>query len=57
MKAKAKPRSVIEFDSLGVETGDHLQYVSYAPPAKRQKGVMVSDVPALVAALKQKGLL
>lgn len=57
MKAKAKPRAVIELDSLGVESGDHLTYVSYAPPVKRQKGVMVADVPALVDALKQKGLL
>ncbi len=57
MKAKAKPRAIIDFDSLAVESGDHLNYVSYAPPVKRQKGVMVSDVPALVAALKQKGLL
>ncbi len=57
MKAKAKPRAIIEFDSLGIESGDHLSYVSYAPPVKRQKGVMVADVPALVAALKQKGLL
>ena len=57
MKAKAKPRAVIDFESLGIESGDHLTYVSYAPPVKRQKGVMVADVPALVAALKQKGLL
>lgn len=57
MKAKAKPRAIIDFDSLGIDSGDHLTYVSYAPPVKRQKGVMVSDVPALVAALKQKGLL
>ena len=57
MKAKAKPRAVIDFESLGIEIGDHLTYVSYAPPVKRQKGVMVADVPALVAALKQKGLL
>ena len=57
MKAKAKPRAVMELDSLGVESGDHLTYVSYAAPVKRQKGVMVADVPALVDALKQKGLL
>jgi electron transfer flavoprotein beta subunit len=57
MKAKAKPRAIVELDSLGVESGDHLTYVSYAPPVKRQKGAMVADVPALIAALKQKGLL
>jgi electron transfer flavoprotein beta subunit len=57
MKAKAKPRAVLELSSLGITSGDHLQYQSYAPPPKRQKGVMVADVPALVDALKQKGLL
>jgi electron transfer flavoprotein beta subunit len=57
MKAKSKPRAVHELDSLGVESGDQLTYVKFETPAKRQKGVMVADAPALVAALKAKGLL
>jgi len=57
MKAKRKPREVIELDSLGVESGDHLTYTNYEPPAQRQKGEMVADVPALVAALQAKGLI
>jgi electron transfer flavoprotein beta subunit len=57
MKAKSKPMETIAFDSLGVESGDHHQVTAYAPPAKRTKGVMVKDVPELVAALKAKGLL
>ncbi len=57
MKAKSKPMETITLDSLGVESGDHHQTTSYAPPAKRQKGVMVKDVPELVAALKARGLL
>lgn len=57
MKAKSKPREIIELDSLGVESGDHLKYTGYEPPAKRSKGVMVADVPALIEALKAKGLL
>lgn len=57
MKAKAKPRAVVELASLGVESGDHLTALSYAPPAKRSRGVMVADVPALIEALKQKGLV
>jgi len=57
MKAKRKPRVVIELDSMGVESGDHLTYTGYEPPAQRQKGEMVADVPALVAALQAKGLL
>ena len=57
MKAKSKPRETLELASLGVESGDHLAATHYAPPAKRQKGVVVKDVPELVAALKAKGLL
>ncbi len=57
MKAKSKPLDTIAFDDLGVDTGDTLQTIHYAPPAKRSKGVMVKDAAELVAALKQKGLL
>jgi electron transfer flavoprotein beta subunit len=49
--------TTIDFASLGVESGDHLQTTAYAPPAKRSKGVMVKDAAELVAALKTKGLL
>ncbi len=57
MKAKSKPIDTIELASLGVESGDHLKATRTAPPPRRQKGVMVKDVPELVAALKAKGLL
>ncbi len=57
MKAKSKPLETIAFDTLGVDSGDHHQVTRYAPPPKRQKGVMVKDVGELVAALKAKGLL
>jgi electron transfer flavoprotein beta subunit len=57
MKAKSKPRQTLELASLGVENGDHLKTTQYAPPPKRSRGVMVKDVPELVAALKNKGLL
>jgi electron transfer flavoprotein beta subunit len=57
MKAKSKPIDTIEFGSLGVEAHDHLKTTHYAAPAKRSKGVMVKDAAALVAALRQKGLL
>ena len=57
MKAKSKPLETIAFESLGVESGDHHKATRYAPPPKRSKGVMVKDVPELVAALKAKGLL
>ena len=57
MKAKSKPIEVLELASLGVEPGDHLETLHYAPPPKRGKGVMVKDVAELVAALKSKGLV
>ncbi len=57
MKAKSKPLETIEFASLGVESGEHHQIARHAPPAQRQKGSMVKDVPELVAALKARGLL
>jgi electron transfer flavoprotein beta subunit len=57
MKAKAKPRETLELASLGIESGDHLSATHYAPPPKRQKGVVVKDVPELIGALKAKGLL
>ena len=57
MKAKSKPMETIDFASLGVESGDHLQTTAYAAPPKRSRGVMVKDAAELVAALKTKGLL
>ncbi len=57
MKAKAKPLETVPLADLGVESGDLLEITAYASPAKRSKGVMVKDVPELVAALKNKGLL
>ncbi len=57
MKAKSKPLETIAFSDLGVDTGDSLKTLHYAPPAQRSKGRMVKDPAELVAALKQKGLL
>ena len=57
MKAKSKPIEILELASLGVEPGDHLETLHYAPPPRRSKGVMVKDVAELVAALKSKGLV
>ena len=57
MKAKSKPIETLQLADLGVASGDHLRTTHYAPPPKRSRGVMVKDVPELVAALKAKGLL
>lgn len=57
MKAKKKPLDEIGFADLGVESGPKLKEVSFAAPAERKKGVTVDSVSALVAALKDKGLV
>lgn len=56
MKAKSKPLETLQIADLGVGLGGGLKTLSYAPPAKRSKGVMVKDVAELVSALKAKGL-
>jgi electron transfer flavoprotein beta subunit len=57
MKAKSKPLETLAFADLGVEAGAGLRTTSYAPPAKRSRGIMVKDAAELVATLKQRGLL
>jgi len=57
MKAKKKPLDVTSLDALGISAGILLKSVKTEPPAQRQKGVMVKDVPELIDALKKKGLI
>ena len=57
MKAKKKPLDVTSLEALGVSAQNLLRTVKTEPPAQRQKGVMVKDVPELVEALKKKGLI
>jgi electron transfer flavoprotein beta subunit len=57
MKAKSKPLESLPFADLGVDAGAGLSTTSYAPPAKRSRGIMVKDAAELVATLKQRGLL
>jgi electron transfer flavoprotein beta subunit len=57
IKAKKKPLETIELAALGVTPRPRLQSVHYAPPAVRQKGVMVKDAGELLAALAARGLV
>ena len=57
MKAKKKPLDVVALADLGIEAGPQIKELSYAPPEERQRGIMVDDAAALVAALKDKGLV
>ena len=56
MKAKKKPLDTIALDELSIDSAPAIEETAYAPPAERQKGIMVDDVAGLVAALKDKGL-
>ena len=57
MKAKKKPLDEIPLADLDIEAGPQIKELSYAQPEGRQRGVMVDDAAALVAALKDKGLV
>lgn len=57
MKAKRKPLDVVPLSDLGGEAGHDLAYGNFAPPPKRERGIMVEDTAALVAELKNRGLL
>ncbi|HYM34053.1 MAG TPA: electron transfer flavoprotein subunit beta/FixA family protein [Steroidobacteraceae bacterium] len=57
MKAKKKPLDAMSFADLGVTVVTAFKNLKFEPPAGRQKGIIVKDVPELIAALKQKGVL
>ena len=57
MKAKRKPLDIRPFAELGVELPPQLETGLYEPPPKRQGGVKVESVEALVRALHDKGVL
>lgn len=57
MKAKKKPLEQLPLTELGVDLAPAIQESSFEPPAGRQRGVVVEDVPTLVTALKDKGLV
>jgi electron transfer flavoprotein beta subunit len=57
MKAKKKPLDEMTLSDLGLEEAPRFTFTHYAPPAEREKGIMVDDVAGLVAALKDKGLV
>ena len=57
MKAKKKPLDMVSFADLGITPANVFKNVKFEAPTGRTKGIMVKDVPELVAALKQKGVL
>jgi len=57
MKAKRKPLDVVPLDELGVSIDGNLNVGHHAPPAQREKGIMVEDAAQLVQELKNRGLI
>ncbi len=57
MKAKRKPLDVVALDELGGHAGNAPEAGRHEPPAPRGRGVMVDDTAALVAELKNRGLV
>ncbi len=57
MKAKRKPLDVIPLSDLGVTSENDLQVSNHAPPAVREKGMMVEEAAQLVAEIKNRGLV
>jgi electron transfer flavoprotein beta subunit len=57
IKAKKKPLETLTPAALGISPRARIRAVHYAPPAVRQKGIVVKDVNELVSQLAAKGLI
>ncbi|HKT31892.1 MAG TPA: electron transfer flavoprotein subunit beta/FixA family protein [Gammaproteobacteria bacterium] len=57
MKARSKPLQTLKLAELGAAAAPKLEATHYAPPPQRVGGKKVADVPALIAALKERGVL
>lgn len=57
MKARSKPLQTIKLNELSVAAAPKLEATNYAPPPQRVGGKKVADAPALIAALKERGVL
>ena len=57
MKAKKKPLAVTDMATLGVSAPRQLKVVKTDPPPQRARGIIVKDVPELLAELKKRGVV
>ncbi|MGA9853288.1 MAG: electron transfer flavoprotein subunit beta/FixA family protein [Gammaproteobacteria bacterium] len=57
MKARSKPLQILKLGDLGMAAAPKLEATKYAPPPQRSSGKKVADVPALIVALKERGVL
>ena len=57
MKAKKKPLAMTDLATLGVAPSRQLKVLKTEPPPQRARGIVVKDVPELLAELKKRGLV
>jgi len=57
MKAKKKPIAMLTTEELNVPIGSNIRATHYASPPERVKGIMVTSVAELAAAITERGLL
>jgi len=57
MKAKKKPLAVTDLAALGLSAAPQFKVLKTEAPPQRSRGIMVKDVPELVAELKKRGVL
>ncbi len=54
MKAKQKPLSIVDLESLALNLKQHVERVKVEAPVTRQAGIIVDSVPALIEKLQQE---
>ncbi|MGH8306716.1 MAG: electron transfer flavoprotein subunit beta/FixA family protein [Gammaproteobacteria bacterium] len=57
MKARSKPLATLKLAELNIPAAPKLETRQFNPPPQRVGGKKVADVPALIAALKERGVL
>jgi electron transfer flavoprotein beta subunit len=57
MKAKKKPLAVTDMAALGVSVTPQFKVVKTEAPPQRSRGIVVKDVPELVAEMRKRGVV
>jgi electron transfer flavoprotein beta subunit len=57
MKAKKKPLTVTDMAALGVDRAPQFKVVRTESPPQRSRGILVKDVPELVAEMRKRGVV
>ena len=57
MKAKKKPLAVTDLAALGLSSSPQFKVVKTEAPPQRSRGILVKDVPELVAELRKRGVV